>query len=74
MIARSTHTLRPLCIGDSVAVSVSQFDRSKGDPPNTIGLVLEFDQRGYQIGTRTAKIKGRLARNQIEFISHSMRC
>ena len=68
MIARSTCTLRPLRIGDSVAVPVSQFDRSKGDPPNIIGLVLEFDQRGYRIGTRSTKIKGRLARNQIEFI------
>ena len=68
MIARSTCTLRPLRIGDSVAVPVSQFDRSKGDPPNIIGLVLEFDQRGYRIGTRSAKIRGRLARNQIEFI------
>ncbi|KAI6660089.1 KRAB-A domain-containing protein 2-like isoform X1 [Oopsacas minuta] len=68
MIARSTRTLRPLCIGDSVAVPVSQFDRSKGDPPNIIGIVLEFDQSGYQIGTRTAKIRGRLARNQVEFI------
>ena len=68
MIARSTCTLRPLRIGDSIAVPVSQFDRSKGDPPNIIGLVLEFDQRGYRIGTRSATIKGRLARNQIEFI------
>ena len=68
MIARSTCTLRPLRIGDSVAVPVSQFDWSKGDPPNIIGLVLEFDKRGYRIGTRSAKIKGRLARNQIEFI------
>ena len=52
----------------SVTVPISQFDRSKSDPPNIIGLVLKFDQRDYQIGTRTAKIKGRLARNQIEFI------
>ncbi|KAI6655319.1 hypothetical protein LOD99_2154 [Oopsacas minuta] len=68
MIARSIRTLRPLRIGDSVAVPVSQFDRSKGDPPNISGIVLEFDQRGYQIGTRTAKIRGRFARNQVEFI------
>ena len=72
MIARNTITdtkwTEALRIGDSVAVPVSQFYRSKGDPPNIIGLVLEFDQRGYRIGTRSAKIKGRLARNQIEFI------
>ncbi|KAI6648301.1 hypothetical protein LOD99_12110 [Oopsacas minuta] len=68
IIARSTRTLRPLRIGDIVAVPVSQFDRSKGNPPNIIGIVLEFDQRGYQIGTRTAKIRDRLARNQVEFI------
>ena len=63
MIARFTRTLRPLRIGDIVAVPVSQFDRSEGDLPNIIGLVLEFDQRSFRIGTRTAKIRSRLARN-----------
>ena len=40
-MARSTRSLRGLALGDNVAVPVSQFDRSKGDPPNIIGVVLQ---------------------------------
>ena len=36
----------------NVAVPVSAFNRSKGDPPNIIGVVLAVGKSGYTIGTR----------------------
>ena len=35
--------------------SQGSVDRSNSDPQNIIGPVLEFDQRGYRIGTRTER-------------------
>ena len=66
MVARSTRSLLGLALGDNVAVPVSQFDRSKGDPPNLIGVVLRGNPNGYTIGTRAGIIRGTLARNQIK--------
>ena len=63
-----TRSLRAVGIGDNVSVPVSQFDRSKGDPPNLVGVVLAVEDNGYVIGTRRGVIKGKLARNQFEFI------
>ena len=71
MVARSTRSLRGLAIGDNIAVPVSQFDKSKGDPPNLIGVVQKRDPDGYTIGTRADIIRDTLARNQIEFVKFS---
>ena len=49
---------------------VSQFDRSKGDPPNLVGVVLAVEDNVYMIGTRRGVIKGKLARNQLEFVHY----
>ena len=58
MIERSTRSLHGLALGDNIAVPISQFDRSKGDPPNLIGIVPKRDPNGYTIGTRAGIIKG----------------
>ena len=68
MVACSTRSLRAVGVGDNVAVPVSQFDRSKGDPPNVIGIVLSVEDSGYAIGTKQGIIRGRLSRNQFEFV------
>ena len=41
-----------------------------GDPPNIIGVVLQVDNSGFVIGTKVGQIKGKLARNQLEYISY----
>ena len=56
MLARSSKTLNAITEGDTVAVSVSAFNRSKGDPPNVIGVVLAVGiKSGYTTGTRYNK-------------------
>ena len=70
MLARSTRSLRAVGVGDNVSVPVSQFDRSKGDPPNLVGVVLSAEDNKYVIGTKGGIIKGKLARNQIEFLQY----
>ena len=71
MVARSTQSLRSVGVGDYVAVPVSPFDRSKGDPPNIIGVVVTVEESGYTIGTRNGIIKGKLARNQFEYVQYT---
>ena len=44
-----------------MSVPVSQFDRSKGDPPNLVGVVLSVKDNKYVIGTKGGIIKGKLA-------------
>ena len=68
MLARSKKSLRPLAPLDNVAVPVSQYDRSKGDPPNVLGVIMSVHNCGYVVGTKSGVIKGKMARNQIEFI------
>ena len=50
---------------------MSQFDHSKGVPPDIIGVVIQIDDSGFVIDTKVGKIKGKLARNQLECVSHS---
>ena len=69
MLAKSTRRLRSLSPGDNVAVPVSKFDRSNGDLPNIIGVILSIDDKDlYTIGTKSEKIKGKLSRSQFESI------
>ena len=60
-----THTISPHGIrvkrvtpGDNVGVPISKFDRSFGDLPNVIGVVLaRHEKQLYTIGTKSGKIK-----------------
>ena len=70
MLTRSTRSVRAVEKGDNVAVPVPTFDRSKGDPPNIIGVVMEVEGTKYTIRTSQGVIKGRLARNQFEFVKY----
>ncbi|XP_066964305.1 uncharacterized protein [Macrobrachium rosenbergii] len=70
MLARSTRSMRAVDVGDNVSVPVSQFDRSKGDPPNIVGVVLAVEDSGYVIGTKSGIINGKLARNQFDFVQY----
>ena len=71
MLSRSSRKLLPLSPGDNVAVPVPKFDRSNGDLPNIIGVILTIDENGlYTIGTKSGRIKGKLSRGQFEPISY----
>ena len=71
MIERSKRKLKPLGPGDNVAVPISMFDRSKLDSPNVIGVILSADEDGYVVGTKSGRVKGKMARSQIEAINFS---
>ena len=68
MLARSKKSLRPLAPLDNVAVPLSQYDRSKGDPPNILGVIMSVHNCGYVVGTKSGVKQGKMALNQIEFI------
>ena len=56
-------------VGDRVAVSVSEYDRGRGDPANVIGIILEVDEhKRYRIGTRAGIISNWMERNTFEII------
>ena len=71
MVERSKRKLKPLGPGDNVAVPISMFDRSKLDSPNVIGVILSADEDGYVVGTKSGRVKGKMARSQIEAINFS---
>ena len=71
MLSRSSQSLKPLSPGDNVAIPVSQFDRSNGDPPNVIGDILSVHGNGlFKVGTTSGRISGKLSRSQIEPIKY----
>ena len=71
MVARSSQSLKNISPGDNVAVPISQFDRSFGDLPNVIGVVLSIHEKElYTIGTKSGKIKGKLFRSQFKPIDY----
>ena len=71
MVARSSQSLKNISLGDNVAVPISKFDRSFGDLPNVIGVVLSIHEKElYTIGTKSGKIKGKLSRSQFEPIDY----
>ena len=50
---------------------MSQFDRSNGDLPNIIGVVLSIDDKGlFTIGTKSGRVKGKMSRSQFEPINY----
>ena len=69
MVERSKRKLKPLSPGDNVAIPTSTFDRSKLDSPNVIGVILEADEDGYVVGTKSGRIRGKMARSHIESIN-----
>jgi hypothetical protein len=55
-----------------VRIPVPEFDRSKVDHRNILGVVLEADQNGlYKIGTKDGTLQQLYSRNQIEPCSSS---
>ena len=72
MLSRSSRKLPSLSPGDNVAVPIPKFDKSNGDLPNIIGVILTIDsEKGlYTIGTKSGKIKGKLSRGQFEALSY----
>ena len=71
MVARSSQSLKNISLVDNVAVPISKFDRSFGDLPNVIGVVLTIhDKELYTIGTKSWKIKRKLSRSQFEPIEY----
>ena len=71
MVERSRRKLKPLGPGDNVAIPTSQFDRSKLDSPNVIGVILSADEDGHVVGTISGRVRGMIARSHIEFIPFS---
>ena len=68
MIDRGNRSLHSVHVGCKVAVPISQFGRSKSDPPNVIGIVTDIDSVIHRIGTHNGTVSGWLAKNQFEFV------
>lgn len=65
MVNRSNKKLGVLNKGDNVLVTVSEFDRGRGDPPNLIGVVIQEKEGKYKIGTKHGIIQNWLERNSL---------
>ena len=70
MMGRTKKKLIEPKIGDCVTVPISQYDRSKVDPPNLIGVVIDIKNSKYQVGTRGGIINYWFERNAFEVIKY----
>ena len=70
MLRRTRRKLKNALPGDCVAISVSEFDRGRGDPANIIGVILEVNDSNYKIGTKAGKIDNWLERNAFECLKY----
>lgn len=71
MIGRSNTKLGDLNKGDNVLVTVSEFDRGRGDPPNIIGVVIEEKEGKYKVGTKHGIIQNWLERNSLAITKYN---
>ncbi|CAH0385830.1 unnamed protein product [Bemisia tabaci] len=70
MLTRAEKKLARVKVGDCVTVPVSEFDRSRGDPANIIGIVMKEENGLFQIGSKCGIISTRLARNAFEVVKY----
>ena len=54
--------------GVCIAVFVSEFDRSRGDPANIVGVILEIKNEKFWIGTKGGIINSWMERNTFECV------
>ena len=68
MIKRRRLEMPSVKRGDTVAVSIPQVDRGRGDPRNILGLVLDHDHETdlYRIAVKAGVLKDRYSRNQFD--------
>ena len=62
MLSRSSRKLPSLSPGDNVAVPIPKFDKSNGNLPNIIGIILNINSENglYIIGTKSGKTKRKI--------------
>lgn len=59
---------------DNVLIPIPEFDRSRGDPPNLIGVVMDTNEGKYKVGTKHGVVVHLLERNVFEVTKyHSFR-
>ena len=68
MIKRRRLQLPSVNTGDTVALSIPQVDRGRGDPRNILGLVMEHDLDTdlYRVAVKAGVLKERYSRNQFD--------
>ncbi|KAK7497299.1 hypothetical protein BaRGS_00011593 [Batillaria attramentaria] len=69
MVSRSTARIKPVEIGDNV-LPVPKFDRSRGDPANLLGVILDNGVNGLRVGTKVGILSGKFPRNQLELTTY----
>ena len=60
-------------LGSTVRIPIPDVYRSKGDPPNILGIILKItDDNYYQIGTKNGKINKLYARSQFSVCEENL--
>ena len=53
-------------VGTNVLIPIPNVVRGKGDPRNLLAIVLQKDDIGYKLGTKSGLLRGQYTRNQFE--------
>jgi hypothetical protein len=62
----SERILSDVDIGTNVLIQIPNVDRGKGDPRNVLAVVINKDELGYKLGTKSGTLRGVYTRNQFE--------
>jgi hypothetical protein len=62
----SERILSDVDIGTNVLIPIPNVDRGKGDPRNVLAVVINKDELGYKLGTKSGTLRGLYTRNQFE--------
>ena len=73
MLKLSDRKFGEVSAGKTVRVPKPALDRSKGDPPNVLAMVLEVHENGlYRLGTRDGILKNLYARSQFSVCKENL--
>ena len=62
----SERILSDVDIGTNVLIPIPNVDRGKGDPRNVLVVVINKDELGYKLGTKSGTLRGLYTGNQFE--------
>jgi hypothetical protein len=64
--ATRMRNLSDVDIGTNVLIPIPNVDRGKGDPRNVLAVVINKDELGYKLGTKSVTLRELYTRNQFE--------
>jgi hypothetical protein len=70
----SERILSDVDIGTNVLIPIPNVDRGKGDPRNVLAVVINKDELGYKLGTKSGTLRGQRIINKNIHLGYVCTC